>query len=147
MSLKENQNKLTNKSIKTINSEPFSSSTVVNQDFVSLFNNFMNTIQDQYILENDDEIWEYLEQKKELIPTLLEAEKQIRKFFLDEKLSLKIIYDPEIVNWKQLMIFIHTKLDVDKAFDKLKLLDHNWWLDVYYNVGNDLEIHIDFDEI
>jgi hypothetical protein len=123
------------------------SNTLVNQEFVSLLNNFINKIRDNYIIQNQNEILDYLSQKRELIATLLKAKKEIRKIFLNEKLTLKVICDPEIANWKQLVIFIHTKLNADEAFNKLKLLDHNWWLDASYDIGNDLEIHIDFDEI
>lgn len=45
------------------------------------------------------------------------------------------------------MIIIHTKLDVDQVFDLLKQLDNDWWLDIFCQVGNKLNIHIDFDEI
>lgn len=41
------------------------------------------------------------------------------------------------------MITIHTQLDVDQAFDRLKQLDNDWWLDIFAHVGNKLNIHID----
>ena len=117
---------------------------VINQEFSTLLNSL---ITDKYSLANLNEVIQYLQEKKELLPFLLEAERQIRKFFAKEKLTLKIIYDPEIANWKKLIIAIHTPLEADEAFDKLKLLDHNWWLDASYLVHNNLDIYIDFDEI
>lgn len=78
---------------------------------------------------------------------MLIAYRKIREFFPDEKLELKIIYDPEIVGWKKLIIDIHTLLDVDEVFDKLKLLDSIWWLDNSHLFGNDLDININFHEI
>jgi hypothetical protein len=116
----------------------------INQDFPTALSNLLK---DKYILSNSHEVLQYLQLKRELIPILLEAERQIRKIFIDEKLALKFIYDPEIMNWKKLIVAIHTNLDADDAFDKLKLLDHGWWLDTSCPVSSDLDIHIDFDEI
>ncbi|NEP42491.1 MAG: hypothetical protein F6K35_26040 [Okeania sp. SIO2H7] len=47
----------------------------------------------------------------------------------------------------ELIIAIHTDLDGNEAYEKMKLLDYSWWLDASEIVGNDLEIHIDFNEI
>jgi hypothetical protein len=116
----------------------------INQDFHPALSNLLK---DKYVLFDSYEVLEYLQLERELIPVLLEAERQIRNIFIDEKLALKFIYDPEIVNWKKLIVTIHTHLDADDAFDKLKLLDHGWCLDASYPVSSDLDIHIDFDEI
>jgi hypothetical protein len=107
----------------------------------------LNEIRKKYIIHNEEEVSDFLYKHQELFFIILEAEKQIRKHFLNDRLSLKIITDPEIANWKNLMITIHTKLDVDQAFDRLKQLDNDWWLDIFSQVGNKLNIHIDFDEI
>ncbi|MEB3310913.1 MAG: hypothetical protein VKJ02_11830 [Snowella sp.] len=114
---------------------------------ISLNNHIIQQITEKYTLFEPDCILTYLSQHKNLTFALLEAEKQIRKIFLHEKLILKIVYDPEIPNWEKLFIIISTQLDADTAFDKLKQLDQNWWLDASDLVNNDLEIHIDFDEI
>ena len=127
-----------------IHSSGLETSNRINQDFHTALSNLLK---DKYILLNSHEILQYLQLKRELIPVLLEAERQIRKIFIDEKLVLKFIYDPEIVNWKKLIVAIHTYLDASDAFDKLKLLDHSWWLDASYSVSSDLDIHITFDEI
>lgn len=141
--------KQTNKKLKTLEPQEFHSfdsetSHRVSPDFNTVLSNLLK---DKYILFDSHEILQYLQLKRELIPVLLEAERQIRKIFIDEKLVLKFIYDPEIVNWKKLIVAIHTYLDASDAFDKLKLLDHSWWLDASYSVSSDLDIHIDFDEI
>ncbi|NJL91296.1 MAG: hypothetical protein HC916_17060 [Coleofasciculaceae cyanobacterium SM2_1_6] len=116
----------------------------INQDSHAALSNLLK---DRYILFDSHKILQYLHSKRELIPVLLEAERQIRKIFIDEKLALKFIYDPEIASWKKLIIAIHTQLDADDAFDKLKLLDHGWWLNASYSVSSDLDIYIDFDEV
>ncbi|MDJ0616065.1 MAG: hypothetical protein QNJ63_04815 [Calothrix sp. MO_192.B10] len=127
------------------------SNPVVNRiDYISiidLINNLINRLQSLYIFSNSIEIIKYLSDKKYLIYFLLDANKKIKEVFPDEKLKLIIIYDPEITGWRKLIIDIHTLLDVDEAFDRLKMLDNSWWLDVSYTVGNDLNININFDEI
>ncbi|MBF2057097.1 MAG: hypothetical protein IGQ45_07705 [Cyanobacterium sp. T60_A2020_053] len=107
----------------------------------------LNEITKKYIIDDQWEVFDFLYRHQELFLIVVEAEKQIKKYFNNDKISLNIITDPEIANWENLSITIHTKLNVDQAFDKLKQLDHDWWLDIFAQVGNKLNIHIDFDEI
>lgn len=93
------------------------------------------------------EILQYLNEKKHLISILIEAHEKIKNIFNNDKNVLRVVYDPEIIGWKKLIIEIHTNLDVDEAFDKLKVLDNLWWLDISFKFANDLEINISFDEI
>ena len=99
----------------------------------------------KYIVYNQREVFNFLYNHQKLFSILLEAEKNIKEYFFIEQLSLKIINDPEIANWENLMITIHTKLDIDQAFDRLKQLDNDWWIDIFSEVDNKLNIHIDFD--
>ncbi|YAF94052.1 MAG: hypothetical protein AB3A66_15655 [Nodularia sp. CChRGM 3473] len=123
------------------------SNQVINTGFFALVNNFINKIRSLYILNHPVDIWQYLNEKKHLIYLLIEAHEQINNIFNNNKIVLRVAYDPEIIGWKKLIIDIHTNLDVDEAFDKLKILDNIWWLDIYFKFGNDLEINISFDEI
>ena len=123
------------------------SNQVVNTGSVALVNNYLNEIRSLYILINTVEILQYVNEKKHLISILIEAQEKIKNVFNNDKNVLRVAYDPEIIGWKKLIIDIHTNLDVDEAFDKLKLLDNLWWLDISLKFGNDLEINISFDEI
>jgi hypothetical protein len=107
----------------------------------------MTKINKIYCIIDSPEVSDFLDKHQELFSIILEAETQIRKYFLNDRLSLKIVTDPEIANWKNLMITIHTKLNADQALDRLKQLDNDWWLDVFSQVGGKLNIYIDFDEI
>lgn len=109
--------------------------------------NFFSEIKSLYTLIHPGEILKYLHEKTNLIHLLIEAHEQIKNIFNNEKNVLRVAYDPEIIGWQKLIIDIHTNLDVDEAFDKLKMLDNIWWLDVSFKFGNDLEINISFDEI
>jgi hypothetical protein len=92
-------------------------------------------------------VLEYLLDKPHLTSFILKAYEKIREIFTNEQLSLKTSFDPEIIDWKKLIIAIHTNLDADEAYDKLKILDNSWWIDASSTVGNDLDIYITFDEI
>jgi hypothetical protein len=82
-----------------------------------------------------------------ILPLLFEAPLEIRKYFLDEKLVLKVISDIESSSWQKLVISIFTKESVDEAFNRLNLLDENWWLDATMSnpVGNQLSLGIEFE--
>lgn len=120
---------------------------ITNSSIIDFVNNLITRLEPIYIFSNPTEIIKYLNENKHLIYFLLDANQKIQEIFNKEKLELKIICDPEIENWRKLIINIHTQLDADEAFDKLKTLDDIWWLDVSPLVGNDLDINIDFDEI
>ena len=104
-------------------------------------------LKERYIFSQPLEVLKKLYDNPKLADFLWDAYEKIKEIFVSEKLELKFLYDPEIVGWKQLIIAIHTNLDGYEAFDKMKLLDYSWWLDASENVGNELEIHIDFNEI
>lgn len=123
------------------------SNQAINASFISLINNFISQLKIIYILKNPVEVVKYLNEKKHLIYLLLDINQKIKEIFPNEKLVLKVLYDPEIAGWRKLLIDIHTLLNVDEAFEKLKILDESWWIDVSCNIGNDLEIHISFDEV
>ncbi|MTJ29582.1 MULTISPECIES: hypothetical protein [Aphanizomenon] len=154
----KNQNEhRTNPSIESIQtnllagsyfSTDISNHVINNSSFALLSNfNFFSEIKSLYTLINPGEILKYFHEKTNLIHLLVEAHEQIKNIFNNEKNVLRVAYDPEIIGWQKLIIDIHTNLDVDEAFDKLKMLDNIWWLDVSFKFGNDLEINISFDEI
>ena len=78
---------------------------------------------------------------------LFEAHLEIRKYFLDEKLVLEVISDTESSSWQKLVISIFTKKSTDEAFNRLNLLDENWWLDAAMSnpVGNQLSLGVEFE--
>ncbi len=125
--------------------------SIVNNNVVDLVNNLFNYLRSIYTINanNLTEIFKYLylNENKYLIPLLLKADQKIKEVFTNEELQLRIANDPEIKGWKKLIIDINTLLDVDEAFEKLKILDDIWWLDVYPLISDDLDININFDEI
>ncbi len=140
--LKSKANTLINQSLLTDISNP-----VINQDIILTLQKNINQIKEKYIIKNYPELEQCLLKNIKLISILLEADQEIKKIFTEAKLVLKFLEDPEIFGFKELGIAIHINFDVDEAFDKLKLLEHNWWLDFSLTLDNNLDIYIDFDEI
>lgn len=116
------------------------------RSFSSLVNNFINRLPDKYKLRNPVEVVKYLNEKRYLVFWLLQAYQKIREVFTNEELALIVIFDPEITGWKRLLIAIQTNIDADEAFEKIKILDNNWWLKASSEIGNDLDINIEFNE-
>jgi hypothetical protein len=122
------------------------SNPVIKLKFSYLVNNCIQKIQYKYNLDNTVEIVKYLSEKSYLIFWLLQANQQIREVFPHEQLLLRVAFDPDITGWKRLIIVIQTNIHVDEAFDKLKIIDNNWWLEASSEIGRDLDIHIEFNE-
>lgn len=120
---------------------------IVNGSVIDFVNNLVNCLNPIYSFHNPAEVIKFLKDNKYLVFFLMDANKKIKEVFPQEKLQLSVVSDPEIKYWKRLIINIHTLLDVDEAFDRLKILDDIWWLDASSLVSNDLDITINFDEI
>lgn len=86
-------------------------------------------LKERYIFSQPLEVLKKLYDNPKLADFLWDAYEEIKKIFVSEKLELKFLYDPEIVGWEQLIIAIHTDLDGNEAYEKIKLLDYTWWLD------------------
>lgn len=87
----------------------------------------IESLQKAYIIRDKDEVFEFIESHPYLLAVLLEAPEKIRRYFPDEKLGLKVVYDPEIVNYVHLVLSIDlTNLDPYEAMDKEDELYENW---------------------
>ena len=89
-----------------------------------------------YELKEKKEVINFLKKHPFLVSFLLEAQKKIRSYFQQEKLILKVTYDPEIIDCVQLLLLISTNLVPDEALKKLELLDKDWWLELPHQVWN-----------
>lgn len=84
---------------------------------------------DVYTLHDADEVRAFVNAHPVLHPLLEEAPRQIHQFFEGAPLSLEVVRDPEAPQDAQLMLLIHTFLEVDEADALLRALDKSWWLD------------------
>ena len=79
-----------------------------------------------------------------LKPILAEAPDKIGKFFPDAEIDYEVTVDPEIENWVTLEILIFTHLSAEEAFERMKKLKTDWWLQAYVNSDRKLRLQIEF---
>jgi hypothetical protein len=82
-----------------------------------------------YNFRGKEAVLHYLEQNTNLIPVLNSAPEQIKNYFPEATLTLEISLDPEEPELDELVLWISSNEEVEKALDKLQELDENWWLE------------------
>ena len=107
------------------------------KDFDNLIASF-NQIKSLYAVENPVESFKIIIEQEAIALLILEAHSHIKELFPTERLGLEVKTDPEIANWRSLWITIYTKLEVEEAFEKLKILDRTWWLDASLVIPNNI---------
>ena len=120
-------------------------SAITTTPFDALIADF-NKIRTLYAVEDPLEAFKLIIEQEVIVSLILEAHSQIRVLFPTERLGLEVKTDPEIANWRSLWITIYTKLEVEEAFEKLKILDDSWWLDTKIAAPkNDLHISLEWE--
>lgn len=86
------------------------------------------------------EVYRFIQEQPVLLPLLLEVPKRVKQYFgaLTE-VWLEVVSDPEYPNNNQLIAFITTELEPEKAVEKLNQMDEEWWLEVSDNGLGQLE--------
>ena len=112
-------------------------SAITTTPFDALIADF-NKIRSLYAVEDPLEAFKLIIEQEVIVSLILEAHSQIRVLFPSERLGLEVKTDPEIANWRSLWITIYTKLEVEEAFEKLKILDRTWWLDASLVIPNNI---------
>lgn len=89
-----------------------------------------------YTFKNPAEIRKFLWTHKDLIGTLLEAHKQIKRVFGENMIEVYLEYgrDPE-EDFEGLFAVIKTNLSPEESLDLLDRFDEEWFLD---NVSNEI---------
>jgi hypothetical protein len=88
------------------------------------------------------EVIEFLNHYEFLKPILAEAPDKIRKFFPDAEIDYEVTTDPEVENWVTLEIILFTHLSAEDAFERMKKLKTDWWLQTYVNSDRKLRLDI-----
>lgn len=101
-----------------------------------------NKIRSLYTVEEPLETFKLIIEQEVMLSLILEAHSKVRELFPTERLALEVKTDPEIANWRSLWMTIYTKLEVDEALEKLKILDRTWWLDASLIIPNN-KLNID----
>ncbi|HEY9876769.1 MAG TPA: hypothetical protein V6D12_25315 [Candidatus Obscuribacterales bacterium] len=94
----------------------------------------IESLEQLYTLRERAEVLQFLEKYPFLVPVLLEAPSSIRQDFPDEPLFIKVVPDPEIVDYVQLVLSILTTIDPHEAVNRLHHLDKNWLLNLSHEV-------------
>lgn len=82
-----------------------------------------------YQMTDEDEVLAFLERYPAVAPLLHDVRSNIRRFFGEDPVRLKVSHDPD---WEdeqpELFANIQTRLDPQEALRRLKAFDTEWWL-------------------
>lgn len=108
--------------------------------------NLLSSLRELYSLPDPQDVQLFLGQHPLLLNLLQEAPSKISEYFPGASLSLQVVSDYEIPDWRKLVIYISTDLDVDEVIDRLNSLDEEWWLDAWTSnpAGDEIFIDLDF---
>lgn len=95
-----------------------------------------------YTIRRPAEVLQFLDKYPFLVPLVVEAHGHIRHHFPDSPLFLEYVPDPEI-DYPQLIVYIVTDLNPDKAIDTLDKFD-GWWVKVSDKGQDKLSINLDW---
>jgi hypothetical protein len=91
--------------------------------------NALQAVQEQFLFRNDQaEVWQFLQRYPFLVMPLLEARRNIMKYFPSHsQVYLTVATDPEDLSTDQLVVSIATDLDPEQATNALDAFDEHWW--------------------
>ena len=105
----------------------------------------LQVIEQEYVFKSDrSEIVRFLEKSPFLTSLLMEAHRNIMKFFPHPLVSLTVATDPEEFGADQLIASIATGLGPDEATEALRLFDKKWWLNSLRQAQGKLCITLEF---
>jgi hypothetical protein len=97
-----------------------------------------------YALRGRYQVLGYIEQYPHLMSFLLEAAEKIKEYFPQERLSLNVITDPEIIGWIKLAILIIIEGDIEEVDSQFDRLLEEWWLDIPKPLEELLFLNLEF---
>jgi hypothetical protein len=102
-------------------------------------------IEPYYEFRNYSEVLRFLETNAFLTAFLEDAHKQIKDYFgASTNIVLSVTTDPEAEGYEELIISIETSLLPEKALEKLKQCDEEWWLNTPFSVREKVCIDVEF---
>lgn len=96
-----------------------------------------------YTFRDKAKVIQFLENYPFLVAPLLEAPNKIRPYFPDEQLFLQVVWNPEIIDYVQLVLSILTNLHPYEAMDREDRLNH-WWFGLSHQVHQQLCVLLEF---
>ncbi|NER35560.1 MAG: hypothetical protein F6J93_16470 [Oscillatoria sp. SIO1A7] len=104
----------------------------------------VETLEQFYSLPERAEVIQFIDKFPFLLPVLLEAPEKIRRYFPEEPLVLKVVRDPEIADYVQLVLSILTTLEPMEAVDRQNQLERYWWSGVSLQVWKQLCVLLEY---
>ncbi|MBU1626308.1 hypothetical protein KKB18_02975 [bacterium] len=89
-------------------------------------------------------VTEFLDKYPFLISILEVAPGKIMKYFPDAEIDYEVTTDPEVENWVTLEIIIFTHLSANEAFENMKKLKKDWWLQAFVESDRKLRLDVVF---
>lgn len=97
-----------------------------------------------YDIPNSQEVDDFLVKHPKLMDFASRAFKQIRRYFSSEVLSLEVVRDPDVSDYAQLCVYIHTSVTVKEAMERLNEFDDRWLLDHLDETNNLFSFNLRF---
>jgi hypothetical protein len=89
----------------------------------------MSELRRDYQLDDEADILAFLERYPAVAPLLHDTRSNIRKFFGEDPVQLKVSHDPDWENEQpELFANIQTRLGPQDALARLEAFDTEWWL-------------------
>ncbi len=89
----------------------------------------MNEVRRDYQMTDEAQLLAFLERYPAVAPLLHDVQSNIRRFFGEDPVRLKVTHDPD---WEdeqpELFANIQTRLDPQEALARLEAFDTEWWL-------------------
>ena len=101
-------------------------------------------LQELYTFVNGEEIARFLRGSPFLAPLLVDAKQAARRYFPAAGLRLEVATDPEIAGATHLVLSITQDGSVDRALNRLRCFDEDWWLDQIHRAQGKLVITLAF---
>lgn len=104
----------------------------------------IHKLNELYKFRDRNKVIDFLEKYPFLVSQLIEACREIPKYFTDFQLFLEIFSDPEEIEDDELILYISSTLSPDEANKKLMTFDKNWWLKVSHLSQDKLCIDLEY---
>jgi hypothetical protein len=101
-------------------------------------------LEQQYVIENQAAVLDYLNAHPDLIPLLDETNTAIRRYFPDSPIFLEVVDDPEIPDFLQLFAKIDPPCDPEEAFIAFSHFMDDWWLDRLGAVAGKFSVTVEY---
>ncbi|MBN8564186.1 MAG: hypothetical protein J0L70_27000 [Leptolyngbya sp. UWPOB_LEPTO1] len=103
-------------------------------------------ILERYRLKDGKTVLLFLNEHRNVANFLIESYEEIRKYFSNNPLRLRVSQDPEDLHLKMLVLSIVAKPDeVNESYEKFADLEDEWFLNAPFEVGERLCIKLDFE--